>query len=187
MYSLRQIVVVIFISLCQVRCSRDLSRSRAEKLIRESPHFSKDVTLPLQPRAGLLDSLQFSLEQVGLVHLALTNCFVSGAKCGTVKLTAKGLEAARGWQVDERGYHVPVASAIVVSVTGISEQPLVGTVAEFLWKCQLNDLGQKLKIDLRSGGNTDFSLICPPLNAVKQSRASFRHSDDGWRLTDILW
>jgi hypothetical protein len=133
-----------------------------------------------------------SLEKGGLVRITPGKCgYFNNADdvCGDVALTEKGVEASRGWTEDfywccapsrkVKRYYVPVASRAGIEITGLKEEPMVGMVAEFKWKCQLNDLGQTIQ--------PDVSKVCPPVNNFKQSAALFKRYDDGWRLENISW
>ena len=189
LHKLKYLLIPILALAWLSGCNAGLSRSRARSLIAETSAFKEKVTIKLTTIGTTeLTPDVVSLEKLGIVKVVdKRECMFTGP-CGKVTLTEKGVEASRGWEtfkIDDFygreyvGYRIPVASKVGIEIAGIKEEPLVGTVAEFKWKCQLSDLGQKMQ--------PDVSKECPPGNSSKQSAAVFKRYDDGWRIERISW
>lgn len=168
--------------------SGELTRSRAERLIAESPAFKEEPTIELILGYISITPSYRTLEKDGLIQLAPTECQLTYRRsvCGNASLTEKGVAASRGWiekpaSGGVRRFLIPIGSRMVRKITGITESPWGGTVAHFHWDCQLNEVGRHLEGDILDNNN------CPPSTHVKKTVALFNRYDDGWRLELLGW
>ena len=189
---LRTRVLVTSIVLAMCACSKDLSRSRAVALIRNSYVTVEPVTVTLgtgeYPLTDVAtcrseNPLVAQMEALGFVRLEPVH---GGAFVSTlVSLTPAGQQESKTWAKEPRGnfvlmlrkykgdgWRVPIAKRDVVEITGITKQELMGMVmteAQFTWTAAPTKMGTALGQRETSG----------------RGQAMFRLYDDGWRLEHI--
>ena len=198
--------ILAFSLTCLSGCgSSELSRSRAKSLILDNVAFKPDaIALDFRVGTGILDigPIERDMEKAGLIKIAPQKCrpynigyaHDSGADCGELSLTEKGVEISLKWKGSpwDNGkgmdYEIPVAFRVVKEITGIREEPTIGTVAGFSWGCQPNDLAKDYHLDITPPVFMASGARCPENNdGSKKSEALFKRYDDGWHLEQINW
>ena len=200
------LLILTFMFTCLGGCNSGMSRARAKSLLGAESDFKPgDVTFEFSIPGFFSQDVPSgfneirpeirALEKAGLVNITPTKCGMwqnPRDVCGVVAFTEKGVGVSHGWAAETRtasngrpvvDYHVPVASRVIKEITGITEEPMAGTVANFIWGCDLNDLGQKLQPTLDQSHTTS----CPLGGSLKKSQAVFKRYDDGWRLEEVRW
>ena len=198
-------VIFALLLCCLSGCSpSELNRSRVEGLIGKDDAFKPDViTLDFRIGSGILDvgPVERNMEKAGLIEISLQKCRPynigytpgRGYDCGEIAFTEKGEKAAKNWNGtpwdNEKGmdYVIPVASRVVREVTGIRQNPALGTIAEFRWGCEPNDLARKDQLDVTPPVFMSSGVRCPNNNEAGKAEAFFKHDADGWHLEQIRW
>ncbi len=199
-------VILAFSLSCLSGCgSSELSRSRAISLILEDVAFKPGaIVLDFRVGTGILDigPVERNLEKAGLTKIAPQKCrpyniryaHDGSADCGELSLTENGVEVSLKWKGtpwdNGKGmdYEIPVASRVVKEITGIREEPTIGTVAGFSWGCQPNDLAKDYNLDITPPVFMASGTRCPENNdGSRKSEALFKRYEDGWRLERIDW
>ena len=191
---------------CMCGCSSsELGRSRAKSQILKDSAFKSDaITLDLRVGSGTLDigPIERDLEKAGLIKIDLQKCrpynigyaHGRGYDCGEISFTEKGEEVSPDWKGapwdNDEGmdYEIPVASRVVKEITGIKQDTGNGTVAEFLWGCEPNDLARKYQLDITPPVFISSGARCPDnIDGSKKAEALFKRTDGEWQLDQIRW
>jgi len=179
-------IAVIAIAFCMVfaACgSKQLSRSQAARLIKESytqtPQIGDNVKFIQFPvmtngtiyQPGYGDGVRMSdlqgYEEAGWITFAVRSCGVI-ACVANVSLTPKGVTQSKGWKEVLRNlWRVPISRRDFVEVTGITSQDPNTAVVEFTYRWVPTEDGK------------EWGAVP---SAPEASTANFRLYDDGWRL-----
>ena len=166
--------------------SKELSRSKAAKLIKEKYYTSQAIESSTQTtqiaemkdevvgqsgsafgiRGGGLPDLR-NYEKAGWITLVVRRCQFNSCAVD-VSLTPKGAEESKGWKkISDKVWVVPIFQREFIDVTGITSSEPSTAVAEFTSRWIPTDYGKEL-------GATP--------SAPEAGNANFRLYDDGWRL-----
>jgi hypothetical protein len=169
--------------------SKELSRSKAAKLIKEKYYTSQMIqdgaqrtqitemkgSLVGQSGNAMIPGYNLSdlrnYEKAGWITLVVRSC-QTGTCFVDVSLTSKGVEESKGWKkisnvVGEKVWEVPIFQREFVEVTGITSSEPSSAVVEFTSRWIPTEKGKEMG-------------AVP--SAPKSSTANFRLYDDGWRL-----
>jgi hypothetical protein len=186
---MRKSIVAVALAFCMIltACgSKELSRSKAAKLIKEKYYTQQMIENGAQAtqvaemtdqvvgqsgsafgiRGGGLPDLR-NYEKAGWITLVVRRCQFNSCAVD-VSLTPKGAEESKGWKkISDKMWMVPIFRREFIEVTGISSSEPSTAVAEFTSRWVPTDYGKEL-------GAVPSS---PETN-----NANFRLYDDGWRL-----
>lgn len=173
--------------------SKELSRAKAEELLRASNQFGKTLNktiklgfwtygncgyLESNIRQGYPDAPRdwLTLKELGLVDFKDSyrppSGFMAGIRGCEIVLSEKG----RSWHMSPQGqnkYKMPLATSEFVSITGISaDEKQTAATVEFNWRWTLTEVGEKLPNLFKD-------------TQAKAGRASLQRYDDGWRVVEV--
>jgi hypothetical protein len=165
--------------------SKELSRSKAAKLIKEKYYTSQMIqdgaqrtqitemkgSLVGQSGNAMIPGYNLSdlrnYEKAGWITLVVRSC-QTGTCFVDVSLTSKGVEESKGWKkISNKVWEVPIFQREFVEVTGITSSEPSSAVVEFTSRWIPTEKGKEMG-------------AVP--SAPKSSTANFRLYDDGWRL-----
>ena len=202
----KAILLSVFVASVTMAASctdRNLSRSKAAQLIKDSADFkNRRHTAAVCVGDCLQDGpggypIDRALQSLGYLNIGssrrVRNLFSANAHLVLISLTSKGADASKSWKVtrqdpgykgypdrassQDRGpsveFEVIVARPELIEVTGIREPQPKIAVAGYTWKWIPNTFGK----DLVNAGMKDVV----PMN-IEKGEASFILYDDGWRL-----
>jgi hypothetical protein len=179
-------IVLIFCVALTACGSKELSRSKAARLIKEQYYTQQMIEKGAQTtqvsemksqvvgqsgsifgvRGGGLPDLR-NYEKAGWITLVVRGCKFNSCAVD-VSLTPKGLAESKGWRkLSDRVWMVPIFKHEFIDVTGITSPEPSVAVAEFTSRWIPTDYGKELG-------------AVP--SAPETSTANFRLYDDGWRL-----
>jgi hypothetical protein len=153
-------------------CGGGLSRSTAADLL--TTYLASQKPTEAKVLFRIFDTLTPQMlqdDQSGLGVLYRLG-YVSCCERGRVSLTAKGIEAAAGWELYQHtgepvaGAGIPVARPELVAVTGITENGPDAAVTYTYREKPINEIGEAMGYGQQTA----------------TSSAYFRKFDDGWRM-----